>query len=256
MCRLAAYAGPALPLRRLLLDPVHSLSEQAHAPREMVRGTLCADGYGFGWYDTDNRPRAYASVLPIWSDINLPDLADTLRAPMWLANVRSATPGQAINLANTQPFRSGGLMYLHNGYLEGFNDGLRRRFHERLDNGLSAALQGNSDSEYLFALIRQHLGQTTDIAMAMTHALTDLETMLDGRQALLGIIVGDGNRLYAIRHGIGCQPPSLYSMTGDREYPDAILIASERLTESSQWQPVATGRVLQADAGTALAATA
>lgn len=256
MCRLAAYAGPSLQLHRLLLEPSHSLCEQAYAPQEMVRGLLCADGYGFGWYDTDSQPRIYTNSLPIWSDNNLPDLAATLSARLWLANVRSATPGQAVNLANTQPFRSGSLMYLHNGYLEGFNDGLRRQFHEHLDSGLSAALQGNCDSEYLFALILQHLRLTADIATAIGDALDVLETMLDGRRALLGMIMTDGRKLYALRHGIGCAPPSLYSMTGDPDFPGAVLFASERLTDSQQWQPVPTGEVVLADADAALAATA
>lgn len=256
MCRLAAYAGPPLPLRRLLLDPEHSLCEQAYAPQEMVRGLLCADGYGFGWYGNDNRPRLYTNALPIWSDTNLPDLAASLSAPVWLANVRSATPGQAVNLANTQPFRSDNLMYLHNGYLEGFNNGLRRQLHEHLDPGLSAALQGNCDSEYLFAMILQRLRDTGDIAMAMHEALADLEKLLAGRAALLGIVISDGERLYAIRHGIGCQPPSMYAMTDDPDYPGAIVIASERLTTSNNWQPVDCGRVMVAAAGARLAATA
>lgn len=256
MCRLAAYAGPPLALRRLLLEPEHSLCEQAYAPQEMVRGLLCADGYGFGWYGADSRPHIYTNALPIWSDINLPDLADSLSAPVWLANVRSATPGQAVNLANTQPFRSGSLMYLHNGYLEGFNNGLRRELHEHLDTGLSAALQGNCDSEYLFALILQHLQNTQDIATAITDALEDLEGLLAGRAALLGIVMSDGTKLYALRHGIGCQPPSMYTMTNDADYPGAILIASERLTTSRSWQPIESGRVMVAAAGATLAATA
>lgn len=256
MCRLAAYAGPPLALERLLLQPQHNLCEQAYAPQEMVRGLLCADGYGFGWYDDQQQPRIYTNCLPIWSDGNLPDLAATMTAPLWLANVRSATPGQAVNLANTQPFRSNSLMYLHNGYLEGFNAGLRHRFHEHLDTDLAASLQGNCDSEYLFALILQHLKLTADIATAIGDALGALETMLEGRQALLGLIMTDGRKLYALRHGLGCDPPSMYSLSGDPDYPGAVLFASERLTDSQQWQPVPSGEVVLADASGALAATA
>lgn len=258
MCRLAAYAGQPLSLRRLLLEPTHSLYEQSYAPREMIRGLLCADGYGFGWYDTDDQPRVYAHTLPIWSDTNLPDLADTLTARLWLANVRSATPGQAVNPANTQPFRAGNLMYLHNGYLEGFNNGLRAHFHRHLDAELTAGLQGNCDSEYLFALIRQHLKQQSqrDLAGAIDAAINDLEAMLDGRQALLGLILTDGSTLYALRHGIGCPPPSMYSTTADPAYPGALVIASERLTEGEHWQALTTGKVMVAATDAPFAASA
>jgi len=175
MCRLVAYAGPPLPLRRLLLEPEHSLYRQAYAPAEMVSGLLNADGHGFGWYDGDGRPRVYTHTVPIWSDGNLDDLAATLSAGIWLANVRSATPGQSISAANTQPFRDGNLLYLHNGYLEGFNTGLRERFHRHLDSDLCAGLQGNTDSEYLFALIRQQLRSRPDPAGAIAAALETLD---------------------------------------------------------------------------------
>lgn len=264
MCRLVAYSGPPLPLRRLLLDPPHNLYKQAYAPLEMTSGVLNADGYGFGWYDADNRPRIYTHTLPIWSDGNLQDLADTLSARLWLANVRSATPGQAVNLANTQPFRHGNLMYMHNGFLEDFNNGLRGRFHEHLDSALSANLQGNSDSEYLFALIRQQLlrqrqpaqAAETNISRAITTALDVLATLLDGRQAPLGLVLSDGQRLYAIRHGFGCAPPSMYACISEPDYPDAVLLASERLTPAVQWEALPPGQVWVAAPGNPLAATA
>lgn len=253
MCRLAAYCGPLLSLRQLLLAPPHSLYKQAYAPAEMVRAVLNADGYGFGWYDPAGQPRVYTHTLPIWSDTNLPDLADSLAATLWLANVRSATPGQAVNLANTQPFRAGPLLYLHNGFLEDFNQGLRARFHAHLPDDLSASLQGTTDSEYLFALLRQNLRQTSDkppdISRALDDTLNDLEGLLDGRQALLGIILGDGDSLYAVRHGIGCAPPSMYCTDRDPDFPNSWLVASERLTDPQHWQVLAPNRVHRCRAG-------
>lgn len=256
MCRLAAYAGPTLILRKLLLAPPHSLYKQAYAPAEMASAVLNADGYGFGWYDTDSRPRVYTHTLPIWSDTNLDDLADSLTARLWLANVRSATPGQSVNLANTQPFRSRHLMYMHNGFLEGFNDGLRARFHQHLEPDLSASLQGTTDSEYLFALVRQHLRQTPDISRALGAALDELQDLLDGRQALLGIIMSDGASLYAIRHGIGCSAPSMYVSDREPDYTGGWLIASERLSDPRHWQALTPGTVHQFTPGQPLAASA
>lgn len=256
MCRLAAYAGPSLSLRKLLLAPAHSLYKQAYAPAEMASAVLNADGYGFGWYDGERRPRTYTHTLPIWSDTNLDDLADSLSADLWLANVRSATPGQSVNLANTQPFRSGPLMYMHNGFLENFNQGLRARFHEHLEADLSASLQGTTDSEYLFALVREHLRHTPDIGRALSTALDELEDLLGGRQALLGIMMSDGESLYAVTHGIGCAPPSMYFTDSEPDYPGSWLLASERLTGAQFWQALTPDRVHKFTPGRPLAASA
>lgn len=256
MCRLAAYAGPSLLLRKLLLTPAHSLYKQSYAPAEMVSGVLNADGYGFGWYDGDNQPRVYTHTLPIWSDTNLDDLADSLSAELWLANVRSATPGQSVNLANTQPFRNGQHMYMHNGFLEDFNNGVRARFHQRLGADLSASLQGTTDSEYLFTLVREHMRHTPDLSRAISTALDELEDLLEGRQALLGIIMSDGENLYAVRHGIGCTPPTMYISNTEPDYAGGWLIASERLTDPRYWQVLQAEQVHRFTAGQPFAASA
>jgi gamma-glutamyl hercynylcysteine S-oxide hydrolase len=254
MCRLAAYAGPPLPLHRLLLDPPHSLYKQSYAPAEMQGAVLNADGYGFGWYDGDGRPRIYTCSQPIWADSNLQDLADSLQASLWLANVRSATPGQPVNQANTQPFRNGRILFLHNGYLEDFDAGLRQAFHRRLDPVIQAELYGNTDSEYLFALLREVLREqgNGDICAALTALSSALEPMLDGRRALLGMVVSDGERLYALRHGFNCPPPSLYACHQAPAFPNALVIASERLIPGEYWQPLPAGRVVSGRPGEAL----
>ena len=45
---MAAYIGPEITLRDLMLEPAYGLMEQSWGPREMKEGRLNADGYGFG----------------------------------------------------------------------------------------------------------------------------------------------------------------------------------------------------------------
>ncbi len=249
MCRMAAYLGPPIPLQAFLTDPPHSLVEQAWAPRELRYAKLNADGYGFGWYADDESPAAYVSPLPIWSDLNLPHLARALEADLWLAGVRSATPGNPVNHVNTQPFCDEEILFLHNGYVQDFALALRPTVQRQLSAPIGADVRGNTDSEYLFALLRQLLAEDPDLSVesALTELCMRLTEWLDNRTALLNFIVTEGSRLYAIRHAVNHDCPSLYYTTDDDAFPGGQLVASEPLTETGLWQPVPENHILILD---------
>ncbi|MEJ2761028.1 MAG: ergothioneine biosynthesis protein EgtC [Gammaproteobacteria bacterium] len=245
MCRLAAYTGPEIPLCQLLLEPEHSLLVQSWGPQEMAEAVLNADGFGFGWYGDDGVPGKYINTVPMWSDVNLEALGRSLRSAMWLANVRSATPGQAVSLDNTQPFIDGGIMYLHNGYIKGFGESVRARFHEFLAPAIQAGIQGNTDSEYLFALFRQQFTSNPDPLPALRGLLASLSDLLAGAPALVNIVVSDGQSLIACRHACNdgaC--PTLYYTDSHPDFPDAALLASERFSSPAAWEPVAEDTIL------------
>lgn len=246
MCRMAAYLGPEIRLQQFLLQPEHSLVVQSYAPQELVYAKVNADGYGFGWYDDNDQPTCYRSTMPIWSDPNLDNLARCLQADLWLANVRSATPGNAVNYNNTQPFSDDELIFLHNGYIGDFGNSIRPQLLEYLSNDIQVDIKGTSDSEYLFALLRQLLASNEDMAIetCFSEAFTLLDEWLGQTEALLNIIISDGELLYAVRHAINHDCPSLYYTTDDEQFPDAQLIASERLNSTGLWQPVPEHHVL------------
>ncbi|MDD9817916.1 MAG: ergothioneine biosynthesis protein EgtC [Gammaproteobacteria bacterium] len=254
MCRLAAYLGPPLDLQRFLLAPEHSLYRQSWAPREMREAVLNADGYGFGWRTEQGQPATYVCTQPIWADGNLPGLAISLRSPLWLANVRSATPGQAVNTANTQPFLQDDLMYLHNGYLQDFNDGLRAQFHHCLPAAAQARIQGSSDSEYLLALILRHRSPANGMTTAALRAAwQELAEMMQQRKALLNVILAHGERLLVSRHALNGDCPSLYYCTGSAELPGAVRVASERLDPDPNWRSVPEHCLLVLESGEVVA---
>jgi glutamine amidotransferase len=248
MCRLAAYLGPAIPLQQLLLQPSHSLYRQAREPRELIYAKLNADGHGFGWYD-DGRPAVYTCALPIWSDTNLPHLARTLRQPLWLAEVRSATEGHPVSRENTAPFYDDRHVFLHNGLIRDFLTRVRPALSAGLSPVIAAGIRGNTDSEYLFACLRQLLADEPGVSLAdALRKLCDrLNDWVDELPALLNMVVSDGTRLYAVRHGINHDSPSLYYSTDDEMFPGGQLIASERLNADGYWQPVPDHHVLILD---------
>ena len=249
MCRLAAYIGPTIPLKQFLLDPPHSLVRQSWEPKELHYAKLNADGFGFGWYGLDEAPAIYTNPAPIWNDTNLDYLARSLESDLWLANVRSATQGSAVNQVNTQPFHDADLIYLHNGFIQNFRTHCRSLLEARLDPEFSASIQGNTDSEYLFALFRQLLAEEPDLPLeAVLEGLFEsLEEWAGQQEALLNIVITDGQRLYAARHAFNHDCPSLYYITDDESFPGAQLIASEPLTQADFWQPVPEHHILILD---------
>jgi len=238
MCRLAVYLGPEISLGRFLMEPDHSLYRQSWEPREMDEAILNADGFGFGWLNPSKQTAIYTNTCPIWSDTNLSSLSDSLFSPYWLGNVRSATPGQQVTQCNTHPFKIDQTLFTHNGYIENFNPKIRSIFHDILDASIQAEIQGNTDSEYLFALLRQQLLKTSDVAEAIPAMVSTLSEIVSNEKVLLNLIVGDGTQFYVLRHAINGKCPTLYYSTEENEFPDAILIASEALTKSGKWQAV------------------
>lgn len=240
MCRMSAYLGAEIGLDAFLLQPPRSLIEQAIAPRELVYARVNGDGFGFGWYADDEAPAVYLNPAPIWADPNLPYLGRTLRSDLWLANVRSATRGNPVNHANTQPFHDEEILFLHNGYIENFHLDVRPLIVESITPESQALIRGNTDSEYLFALLHDILDSDEDISVeqALGTLFARIDDWLGRKEALLNLIVSDGGLIYAARHAVNHASPSLYYSTDNALFPDGQIIASEPLDEGDDWRAV------------------
>ncbi|HIF50738.1 MAG TPA: ergothioneine biosynthesis protein EgtC [Thiotrichaceae bacterium] len=232
MCRLAAYFGTEITLSQFLQEPEHSLIKQSWAPKEMLDGTVNADGYGVAWLSGTDIPSSYKNVLPIWSDTNLDSLGRSLSSRVWLANVRGATPGQGISEANTQPFIKDELIFTHNGCLKPFGQEIKSSLLDILSNEIRAEINGNSDSLYLFALLQHHLLIQKSLPEAIINMMNDLRIICSDKvSALLNLVIFDGDIIHACRYAINGSCPSLYYSLGD----DNIRVASEPLTPNDEW---------------------
>ncbi len=247
MCRLLAYLGEPIQLERLLYDPQHSLVVQSYQPQEMTSGILNADGFGVGWYD-DHQPATpyiYRNTLPIWNDVNLPSLSRYIRSGCMLANVRSATPGIAVDLSNCQPFQHQTLMAVHNGYIDRFRKTLLRPIRERLSDEAYAAVHGTSDSEHMYGLFLDAYAATQDLRGAFKQML---RVMLDlaaeyHTDFSANFVITDGKTLIASRFANRDPVPSLYWLKQEPTLPASILVASEPFFEG-EWQPFADRSLL------------
>lgn len=243
---MAAYSGTPIPLHDFLRAPGHSLIEQAHAPAETVSATVNADGIGIGWYAPDGQPATYRSGLPAWADPNLDGLSRSLSQTVWIANVRSATDPLSNAIANTQPFIDHHRLFLHNGFIEDFARCVRRPLRAALEPAYEAAINGTTDSEYLFALLRQQTDRQDDLVAGVQATAQQLHTWLDaaGVGALCNIIVADGTRLVVLRHAYGYAPPSLYIHARHPGFAGGALAASEPLDNDTGWTAVAQDQIV------------
>lgn len=223
--------------------------EQSYRPREMLTAELNADGFGVGWYLDSGVPGVYTNPMPIWSDTNLAHIGRAFESRMWLGSVRSATPGQPVNQANTHPFLVGDLLFSHNGFIHDFFDGPRSAMRRYLDSEHDAAIRGSTDSEHIFAALRQELVGAADIPDALRSLFGRLENLLDGTYGLFNLLIADGTRVYATRHAIGHSSPSLYVGSDAALFPDGWLIASEPFSTGADWQPVAEHQLVVIEAG-------
>ena len=244
MCRIAGYLGPPLPLAAFITTPPHSLYKQSWAAKELVTAKVNADGYGIAWLADDNRPANYRNIMPIWADPNLPHLQRSLKSRVWLGNVRSATEGLATHLDNTQPFISGQLLFTHNGFINDFSVSARRQIREVLDPEIEADIQGNTDSEYLFALFRQQQHGMKPALIGTLQWLRDLLKNTDTK-ALLNVIVSDGNALVAARMAINADSPSLYFHECHPQLDNGRVIASEPFDDDPDWRSVPANHLLE-----------
>jgi predicted glutamine amidotransferase len=153
MCRVIMYLGEPLSLASLITAPTNSLVRQSRESE--VSTVMNGDGFGVAWYaDGDEVPALFRSITPAWNNRNLFHLARVTRSPCILAHVRSATEGLAIHEGNTHPFVLGRYSFMHNGSVAQFPR-IRRRIVDRLSDETFRAIEGTTDSEHVFALLRR-----------------------------------------------------------------------------------------------------
>jgi ergothioneine biosynthesis protein EgtC len=249
MCRLLAYLGSPTSLEPLLYQPDHSLIVQSYKPREMLSGVVNADGFGVGWYHSrqETEPFIYKNTLPIWNDINLPSLSRYVESGCAIAYIRSATPGQALDFSNSQPFQYQNLLFIHNGRIDKFRQTLYRPIRSQLSDEIYKWIGGATDSEHIFALVLNqwltHPGKSLEQALHTT--LLELTELAQSHQTyvLANIVISDGKRLIASRFGTKSPAPSLYWLCNDPTFPNSTIVASEPLF-TGNWIPFEENSIL------------
>ena len=233
----------------LLLDPPHSLAEQAWAPRRQTHGRMNADGFGVGWYaDDDPIPARYRKAGPIWADESLPDLARVIRTHALLAAVRSATAGTDHGAAAAAPYAAGKWLFSLNGALagwsaaaEGASDGAAAGVL-RLAQNLSAAdllgLQARCDAALIWAIVQARLSAGDGPGDALAATVADVAAA--GANGRLNLLLTDGAVIAATAAGDSL----CYRRDGS-----GVVVASEPFDDGPGWEQVPDHSILEATPG-------
>jgi predicted glutamine amidotransferase len=157
MCRFLVYSGVERYLAESIIRSEHSLIRQSRHAYEM-KEPVNGDGFGVGWYSRgdDPTPCVFTGLTPAWSNRNLRRLAVRIRSHRYFAHVRAATGGGWVDEINCHPFRYGRFLWMHNGYLGGF-ERVKRAMRKGLRDELYTAIKGNTDSEHAFYLFLSQL---------------------------------------------------------------------------------------------------
>lgn len=236
MCRHLAYLGPPRALASLLVDAPHSLRHQSEAPRHQREGAVNRDGWGVGWWSADGIER-YRTATPMSEDDGFPH--GDVNAGAVIAAARHASPHSALVEAGNAPFTDGRWLFSLNGYVAGFFDGdVGRELRALLSPAAVAALEGDSDSEIVFALVRAELDRGLSPGQALAATLATVLARTEGR---INLLLGDGERIWATTWG-----NSLFTLAGVGLAAGGVLVASEPLDDDPMWAQVPDGSLVDA----------
>jgi predicted glutamine amidotransferase len=241
MCRLFGLTGGSTPLRATfwLLDAPDSLDLQSRAN---------PDGTGLGVFDADGTPRLYRQPLAADDDLDFAREARELESTTWVGHVRHATAG-GVALRNTHPFTQDGRILAHNG---GVGD--VARLEAELGPDL-AVVEGDTDSERLFALVTREIRRRDDIADGLVAALAWAAEHLP--VLALNVVLVTPDELYAVRYpethtlfvlesdagSVSRESDAGTRLTAD-DAPAHVVVASERLDDDPGWRELQSGELV------------
>ena len=218
-------------------------------------------------YTAADGPCVFTSILPAWNNLNLIRLSEKIRSRLVFAHVRAASAGFPVSETNCHPWCYGRFLWMHNGYIADFPK-LKRKLQASLRDELYHYVQGNTDSEWAFALFLNQLDDplnknytTEQIKQALLQmiALLNQWSKEEGisKTSLFNFAVTDGKTTICSRYvnsktgepaslfySCGTRfeaesEPGLYKMVKSNKREDVVIVTSEPLTfERSDWLPV------------------
>ncbi len=265
MCRFLLYLGAPVTVSDLITEPANSLIHQSFNSEEREE-PLNGDGFGLAWYGNDLNQEAglFRSISPAWSNRNLHHLARSTKSHCVMAHVRAASVGASVTELDCHPFCVGRHTFMHNGELGGFRP-LRRALTNQLSDQRFAAVEGNTDSEYLFAYFLDRFDELAGLddalermrqALSVTiFELTEFVAAYGNKEhSYLNMAVCDGQNAVISRLTTHQErfAESLHLHTGKVYHCEggtcrmldvgpkkgAVIVSSEKLSEDPGWQTV------------------
>jgi glutamine amidotransferase len=228
MCRWLAYSGSPVALEQLLYEPEHSLIVQSLHSQLGAEETN-GDGFGVGWYGEQTTPAVFRSIEPAWNDRNLRELSGHVTSGLVFAHIRAST-GSPVQQTNCHPFRHGRWLWMHNGFIGGF-DQVKRDLVLEVEPALFSGIEGTTDTEVFFNLALTY-GLEDDPPAAVERAVGFIEAT-GHRHGIaspiqMTVATTDGESVWAFRYASEGVPRSLFYSTDVRtlraQHPDVALL--------------------------------
>ncbi len=254
MCRLfgMSAAPHRVHARFWLIDASDSLVVQSHRN---------PDGTGLGHFTAAGRPVVEKEAVAAFEDSRFAGEAAHVVSTTFVAHVRHASTG-TVAVRNSHPFAMDGRIFAHNGAIAGLD-----RLEAELGDGLRL-VQGDTDSERIFALITQRISRAggdvpTGLADAVGWVARNLPVyalnlVLVTPTDLWALRYPETHELYVLERAAGgahgCRPLHMTSSTlgvhSDHltEQP-AVIVASERLDEHPGWRLLDPGELVHVGPG-------
>lgn len=247
MCRLLAYVGEPTRAAPLVFGGEHSLYRQSWKPKELLSGSVNADGYGVVWY-ADGRPARIAEARPIWYDGDLEDTLAAIESTCVFAALRNGTPGIPVDRSGLLPLVFDRWSFVLNGFVPDFRTAHMRALRSSLPDDLYAELHGASDSETLFLLTVAELREGATMVDALSSTVRKVTARVGERESQLNMVVTDGRSVVAVRTGTVAATNSLYVAERPPFAPGGAVLASEAPEADPVWRPVAAHGHVEIDA--------
>ncbi|KAF9562017.1 hypothetical protein EC968_005420 [Mortierella alpina] len=204
--------------------------------------------------------------------MNLIRLAEKIKSPLVFAHVRASTAG-SVSESNCHPWQYGRLMFMHNGNIANFHL-IKRKVQESLSDEIFLSVNGNTDSEWAFAVFLSLLQSPlqsepfchTKLKDAMLKTIEKLNAWAKDagitEASMMNFAVTDGVSVVCTRYisSKTLEAASLYYSSGTRfegykpghyrmvkadRREDIVVIASEPLTfEKADWLTIPTNTVV------------
>mmetsp|Transcript_19633 Transcript_19633/g.59436 ORF Transcript_19633/g.59436 Transcript_19633/m.59436 type:complete len:484 (-) Transcript_19633:296-1747(-) len=280
MCRLLVYKGPEVALEDVLVRPEHNIVQQSrdasyHPGCTSKRNfRVNGDGFGVAWYNARKPWKGPCTVhfaSPAWHNRNLLNICRFVDSNVVMGHVRAAFSGVEddtvgstfsvrVSEENCHPFTFGRYAFCHNGGVTDFPK-MKRRIQASLSDEAFNMIQGNTDSEHVFAIFLDMLPSKDEqlsadaIAEALRNTIKKVleiarECEDEVRPSSFNLAVTDGVNVVATRFRNGAsEPPSLYYCYGslrddmnealsNRSEGDAALSPGHGIVEMTRAHPV------------------
>jgi predicted glutamine amidotransferase len=216
------------------------------------------DGTGLGVFGPRGEPHIHKQPMAAWDDREFACEAKQMTGTTFLAHVRYATTGK-LDVVNTHPFLQDGRIFAHNGVVDGLD-----LLDERLtSSGALGLVQGQTDSERVFALITACIRERNgDVSAGLVDAigwvadnlpLYSVNVLLCTATEFWALRYPDSHDLYVLdrRGGAGdfeLRTDRIRARSGHLTRLPSVVFATERMDDNPAWRLLDAGELVHADA--------